>query len=77
MPTFLSKDDYNLNSELVDEQWFPISQSKKHINIATPAVRRMYRVGANGVRLEVWVSPNGSLITSHEAVRRYQIHRGI
>lgn len=75
MPSLAPSSSYNLNSQIVDENWFPVVQSAKHSKLPTHAVRRMYRVGANGAKLEVWVAPNGSLITSHEALRRFQILR--
>lgn len=64
---------YNISPAVLSENPFPVRKSKDHTPYSYAVIQRMYSKGYNGVRLEVARAANGVLVTSTDAIVRYEL----
>ena len=76
MSRLANVDGLNINSEVLDETWFPIKDGGKVVGIARNMLWNFARRGALNLAkerhyLEVALCPSGRLVTSKEALIRF------
>lgn len=64
---------YNISPTVLSENPFTVRTSANHTPYTYSVVQRMYSRGRHGVRLEVARAANGVLVTSRDAIARYEL----
>lgn len=64
---------YNISPAVLSENPFPVRKSKDHTPYSYAVIQRMYSKGYNNIRLEVARAANGVLVTSTDAIVRYEL----
>ena len=80
MPAPANTDGLNINPNVLDEDWFHLSQGGREVGIARTSLLRYARDGAMNLDkkrffLEVALCARGQLATSREALQRFAKRR--